>query len=88
MSSKISGVAEEVRVLMARNRMNQRGLAGLLQISEATASRRVRGIEPFTLPELFTIAEHFDVPITALFGGADGGDDGYQLNRRYYEVAA
>jgi transcriptional regulator with XRE-family HTH domain len=70
MEHKIGEVAAEVRALMGRNRMTTRGLAKMLDVSEATASRRVNGLKPFTVTELFEIAEHFDVPITDLFGGA------------------
>ena len=63
-------VAEEIRVLMARQRMSGRGLARAAGLNEATVSRRLNAEYPFDVDELERIAAIFGVPITALFGSS------------------
>lgn len=60
-------VAEEVRSLMGRRRVNQTRLAKALNMSQSALSRRLNGEQPFDTDDLFRIAEHFDVEVTRLF---------------------
>ncbi len=49
-------VASEVRAELARQRRPQRAVAEALGISQAAASRRLRGELPFDVAELATLA--------------------------------
>jgi transcriptional regulator with XRE-family HTH domain len=66
-------VAEEVRSLMGRKRVNQTRLANHLKMSQSALSRRLNGQHPFDTDDLFTIAELFDVEVTRLFPGPKSG---------------
>lgn len=59
-------VAEEVRVLIARRRLNQTVLAGAIGMSQSALSRRLSTEKPFDLDELEALANYFDVPLSAL----------------------
>ena len=66
-------VAEEVRALMGRRRVSGTRLAKALGMSQSALSRRLNGEHPFDIDELFAVAEHFGVAITALFGRPKSG---------------
>lgn len=55
--------AAEVRAEMARQRKSGLELASLLDLSQASASRRVLGQIAFSLDELSVIAEWLAVPV-------------------------
>lgn len=59
-------VAEEVRALLARRRLNGAKLAAAIDRSEMYVSRRLRGETSFDLDDLEKIAEVLDVPVGAL----------------------
>lgn len=61
-------VAEEVRALMARQRITQTRLAEVLDIPQSSVSARLRGTTPFKLPELEQLAALFGVHLAVLFG--------------------
>lgn len=63
-------VAAEVRAVLARRGLQQKDLAAVLEISNAAASELCRGIVPFNLDRLDTIAEWLGVPLGDLLGGA------------------
>lgn len=62
-------VATEVRVNMARIRMTQTQLAGVLGLPQSAVSNRLRGKVPFTVDELQTVAAALGVHPAALVGG-------------------
>lgn len=57
---------DNIRAEMARKRKTQGQLADVLGVSQAGASRRLKGQTPFDVNELFAIAHWLDVPVTAL----------------------
>lgn len=59
-------VASEVRALMGRQRVSQTRLAKVLDMSQQSLSRRLTGEQPFNIDELFQLADHFHVEVTAL----------------------
>lgn len=64
-------IAAEVRAETARRRLNQTELAGLLGLSQAGASRRLRGVTPFTVDELDLLGRHLGVSVVDLVTRAD-----------------
>lgn len=62
-------VASEVRALMGRRRVSQTRLAGVLDMSQQSLSRRLTGEQPFNIDELFTLARYFNVEVTQLLAG-------------------
>lgn len=56
-------VAAEVRAELARRKIPQSGLVGILQMSEVSVSRRLRGETPFDVNELAAVAEFLGVPV-------------------------
>jgi len=59
-------VAEEVRALLARRRMSQRVLAGLLGVSPAWVNYRMTGVQEIGVNDLQRIAAALNVPVTDL----------------------
>lgn len=62
-------VAAEVRAHMARVRMSQVKLAEILGLPQTSVSKRLRGITPFRIDELGTVAAALGVHPAALLGG-------------------
>jgi transcriptional regulator with XRE-family HTH domain len=58
--------AGEIRALLGRNRQSIQDLANSVDIPLSTLNRRLLGEVAFTVDELDAIANHFEVPITAL----------------------
>lgn len=61
-------VAANVRAEMARRRVSQESLAAALGMSQASVSRRLTNITPFTADELSKVAAHLDLPVAVLWG--------------------
>lgn len=59
-------VAGEVRAQLARAGKDAGDLASMLGVSRPTASSRWNGAKPYTLDELFVIAEALSLPVDAL----------------------
>lgn len=59
-------MAETVRVEVARRRIRQQQLADALGISQAAVSRRLRGLSPFAVDELVTVARLLGLPAADL----------------------
>ena len=59
-------VAAEVRAELARRKIPQSGLVGVLHMSEVSVSRRLRGETPFDINELVAVADFLGVPIATL----------------------
>lgn len=61
---------------MARRRLNQTDLAGLLGQGQPWVSRRMSGSTPITVDDLEAIAEALRVPVSELLGGTrlEGSD--------------
>jgi transcriptional regulator with XRE-family HTH domain len=60
------GIAETVRVEMARRRMSQVALAQLTGLTQSYISRRMTGEVPFTTDDLVVIAQAFGMTVTSL----------------------
>lgn len=77
-------VTRKIRGLMGEHRCSQKELGEHLDLSQGSVSNRLNGSVDWSLGELFTIAELFDVPVTNLFpdqennrtGCLSGIDDG------------
>ena len=63
-------VVEEVRACMARFGLPQADLAALLGVSQGHASRKLRGVTPFTLDEVDLLADWFHTTPAYLMGHA------------------
>lgn len=61
-------VAAEVRAWLARSGRKQADLAGALDISQSGISHRLRARVAFTLEELATIADVFEITLAELLG--------------------
>lgn len=59
-------VAEEIRAELARKQIPQARLALLLNLSEVSVSRRLRGETPLDVNELLAIADYLDIPVARL----------------------
>jgi transcriptional regulator with XRE-family HTH domain len=59
-------VAAEIRAQMARHQMTQGQLARRLGMSPATLSRRLLGVFPFTVDDIYQLADIFGVAPSAL----------------------
>lgn len=59
-------VAGNVRALMARRGVSQQRLAEVLGLSQSAISKRLRGLTPWDVNEMGTIATAFEVPIGSL----------------------
>lgn len=60
-------VASAVRAEVARRKISQSEIAGLLGISQASLSRRMTGLTPFDIDEVDKIAAHLELPVASLF---------------------
>lgn len=56
-------VSAAVRAELARHEVNTAALADLLGVSRNQASRRVRGLVPYSVDELGLIARHLGIPV-------------------------
>lgn len=56
MTPTTEAVAESIRARMAAQQKSNRELSHLIGTSEWTASQKRRGLTPFTMDELFTVA--------------------------------
>lgn len=63
---KVSG---EVRAWLARRGLRQIWLADTLGLSQSVVSKRLRGLLPFTAPELIKIASSLNISLGELLGG-------------------
>lgn len=54
-------VAAEVRAFMARKRISQTTAAAALGIGQSSMSRRLNGTAPFTVDELYRLADLFQI---------------------------
>jgi transcriptional regulator with XRE-family HTH domain len=63
-------IAREVRAELGRQQISGAALGRHLFLSQAAISRRLRGVLPFGVNELQTIAELFGLSLTALLGRA------------------
>lgn len=57
-------VAASVRAELARAGRNQRALAGRLHLSQPAISRRLSGVQSFTIDELVDVAAYLGVEVT------------------------
>ena len=62
-------ISAEVRAWMARLELRQSWLGGVLDLSQSVVSKRLRGLLPFTGPELLKIASSMDISLGELLGG-------------------
>jgi transcriptional regulator with XRE-family HTH domain len=63
-------VLRNIRAEMARGDHTQSHLAQRLGVSQVAISKRLRGVVPLSVPELFAVAEFLDVPAASLLGNA------------------
>lgn len=61
-------VSEEIRVEMARQRINQVELAARLHVAQPWVSRRLSGKTPITVDDLDRFADALRKPVEALVG--------------------
>lgn len=62
-------VSAEVRAWLARRGLRQAWLAEVIGVSQSVVSKRLRGVLPFTAPELLLIASALDISLGELLGG-------------------
>lgn len=65
-SDGTAAVASAVRAEMARRGLRQVDLAVMLQLSQAAVSRKVHGEIPFSVAEVYEIADEFGVDVHEL----------------------
>lgn len=65
-SEPVRGVAAEVRAHAARKDISQTDLAVAIGISQSSMSRRLAGEYPFTVAELYRLADLFGVDAAVL----------------------
>lgn len=70
----------EVRVLLIRRGLRQEDLARVLGISTGSMSHRLNGRTGFSVDELGTLAEFFDVEPADLLGARSGDTPRYVAN--------
>lgn len=61
-------VAAEVRAVLARKQIRQRGLGEALGLNQPATSRRLSGSLEWTVTEIQAVAKFLDVPVASLFG--------------------
>ncbi len=59
-------VAAEVRAMIARQRLSQTVVADRADIARSTLSRKLQGATPFTIDELYRLAEVFGIDAAEL----------------------
>lgn len=64
-------VAAEVRAWAGRRGTRQREVSDLLRISQQQVSARWRGHVPFTINELYALAQFWDIKLSELMGPLD-----------------
>lgn len=65
-------VGANVRAEMARRKVSQREIGVLLNLKQASVSKRIQGETPWRLVELSAIADFLEVPLAALLGETAG----------------
>lgn len=65
-------VTEEIRVAMARQRINQVELAARMRVAQPWISRRLSGKTPITLDDVEHIAAGLQMSVSDLLGPAAG----------------
>lgn len=60
-------ISANVRAEMARTHTAQSALARILNLSQDSISRRLRGTTPFTAHELALVSHHLDVPVSTFY---------------------
>lgn len=64
-------IAGELRAIMARKRIMQKDIMGILGVHEPSyISRRMNGAMPLTVPELVVLCDYFDEDITVVMSRA------------------
>lgn len=63
-------VAAEIRSLMARYGVTQKDLQQVLGLSQTGVSKRLRGLTPWDINELWSVAEYFKISIDELISAA------------------
>ena len=63
-------VGANVRAEMARRKVPQREVADLLNLPQASVSKRLAGEVPWRITELTKVADFLDVPVAVLLGEA------------------
>jgi predicted transcriptional regulator len=61
-------VGANIRAEMARRKVPQREIADLLDLPQASVSKRLAGEVPWRITELAKIAAFLDVPLAVLLG--------------------
>lgn len=69
--SQTAAAAEEIKVLLVRQRKTKQALAEALGMHYQSLWRRLNGQTPISLDELGAIAQFFEVPVSALLPDAD-----------------
>lgn len=64
--TKAHGPSDNIRAEMARRRLSQTELAGVLGISQTAVSRRLSGDTRFSVDELLKVAGWLGVPAASL----------------------
>lgn len=65
-SSHTEALLEEIRVHAARKRITQAAMAKHINQSTSAFSRRMQGEQPFTVDDIYRLADLFGVPTSAL----------------------
>jgi transcriptional regulator with XRE-family HTH domain len=61
LTAPTEALTEEIRVQMARKKIKQAVVAKHLNISQSSMSRRLIGASPFTVDELYRLADLFGI---------------------------
>ncbi|WP_415459939.1 helix-turn-helix domain-containing protein [Bifidobacterium psychraerophilum] len=61
-------LSERVKLLLHSHSLRQRQLASILNIDPSTLSLKLNGLTRFSITELQTIADYFDVSVDWLLG--------------------
>lgn len=67
MTSTTTAIADKVRGVAAEKRFTQQRIAEVLGIARTTLTERIQGRVPFSAPEIYALANAFDVPLARLF---------------------
>lgn len=65
-------VASNIRAELARRHGSQTDIGAILGLSQSAVSRRFRGLTPFTVDELASIAEHLGLSARDLLDAKPG----------------
>lgn len=83
-------VAGEVRAAMGRTRTTQKALCAYLGLSQAALSRRLVGVTPFDVDELYALGRYFSIQPAALLpdvGAVTGRYQAYDQVRAALAIA-